>query len=62
MKINLDQRWRKMKVKKEFYLMPQAETVNLVTLGQILSGSDGVDSNTESLDILDDDFSNWGGF
>ena len=51
-----------MKVKKEFYLMPQVETVNLVTLGQILSGSDGVDSNTESLDILDDDFSNWGGF
>lgn len=48
-----------MKTQKERYSAPQVETVNLMGIQPILAGSDNLNSNTESMGILEDDFSNW---
>ena len=48
-------------MKKELYVVPEAETVKLMSPQQILVGSASLGSNVESLDIQDDDFINWGG-
>ncbi len=48
-----------MKTQKELYSAPQVESVNLMGIQPILAGSDNLNSNTEPLGILDDDFSNW---
>ena len=50
-----------MKQEKELYMSPEAESVRLMGPQQILAGSNNVDSNTEKMSILPDDFSNWGG-
>ena len=48
-------------MKKELYVAPEAETLKLMSRQQILGGSDSLGSNVEPLDLLDDDFINWGG-
>ena len=48
-----------MKQEKELYMSPEAESVSLMGPQQILAGSD-LDSNIEKMDILTDDFENWG--
>lgn len=48
-------------MKKALYVAPEAETVKLMSPQQILGGSDALNSNVDSLDVLDDDFINWGG-
>ena len=50
-----------MKQEKEIYMSPEAESVTLMGPQQILAGSNNVDSNTEKMSILPDEFSNWGG-
>ncbi|MBO5595205.1 MAG: hypothetical protein J5917_00325 [Bacteroidales bacterium] len=50
-----------MKTEKELYLAPTAETLKLMGPQQILAGSTGLESNVDPLDILSDDFMNWGG-
>lgn len=48
-----------MKTQKELYSAPLVESVNLMGVQPILAGSESLNSNTESMGILDDDFSNW---
>ncbi len=48
-----------MKKEKEFYVSPEAVSVTMMGPQQILAGSD-LDSNIEKMDILNDDFENWG--
>ena len=48
-----------MKKEKEFYFSPEAVSVTMMGPQQILAGSD-LDSNIEKMDILNDDFENWG--
>ena len=50
-----------MKREKELYMSPEAESVSLMGPQQMLAGSNNVDPNTEGMNILPDDFSNWGG-
>ena len=50
-----------MKENKELYLAPTAESVKLMGSQQILAASETLDSNIESMEILDDDLVNWGG-
>ena len=49
-------------MKKELYVAPEAESLKLMSPRQILVGSsDELNSTVDPLDLLGDDFSNWGG-
>ena len=46
-------------MKREKYLAPTLRDLQLAVDQQFLASSTGIDSTAESLDILDDDASNW---
>lgn len=46
-------------MKRDQYITPDLRIVELAVSGQFLFGSADLDSTVESLDILEDDSSNW---
>ena len=46
-------------MKKEAYITPNLRILDLAVAQHFLASSTSLDSSAESLDILDDDSSNW---
>ena len=46
-------------MKREQYITPESRIIDLAVSRHFLFGSSDLDSSAESLDILEDDASNW---